>query len=41
MDAQEILDIVNAFFQAIVKVFTALKALFGTVSNDADAADKE
>ena len=37
MDAQEILDIVKAFFNAIVEVFTALKALFGTVSTE-DAA---
>lgn len=34
MEAQEILDIVNAFFQAILKVFAALKALFGTVNTE-------
>lgn len=36
MDAQEILDIVKAFFNAILNVFDALKALFGTVSNGED-----
>lgn len=37
MDANEILEIVRTFFSAIVQVFTALKALFGTVSTE-DAA---
>lgn len=34
MEAQEILDIVKAFFNAILKVFDALKALFGTVTEE-------
>ena len=32
MEADEILEIVKAFFEAILKVFDALKALFGTVN---------
>lgn len=41
MDPQEIIDIIRAFFNAILTIFNSLKGLFGQGGNEEPTAPAE